>query len=42
MGKVRDFSKERKLLQQQGLAPSWLTTQGYQLLATKYINGALS
>lgn len=39
MGKVRNFSKERKSLQEQGLAPEWLTTQGYQLLATKYING---
>ena len=39
MGKVRNFSKERKSLQEQGLAPEWLTTQGYQLLTTKYING---
>ena len=37
--KVRNFSKERKDLQKQGLAPNWLTTQGYQLLATKYLNG---
>lgn len=36
--KVRNFSKERKELQKQGLAPKWLTTQGYQLLATKYLN----
>ena len=36
--KVRNFSKERKELQKQGLAPNWLTTQGYQLLATKYLN----
>ena len=39
MGKVRNFSKERKDLQKQGLAPEWLTSQGYQLLATKYLNG---
>lgn len=39
MVKVRNFSKERKSLQEQGLAPEWLTTQGYQLLVTKYING---
>jgi len=39
MGKVRNFSKERKDLQKQGLAPDWLTSQGYQLLATKYLNG---
>lgn len=38
--KVRNFSKERKELQKQGLAPNWLTTQGYQLLATKYLNEA--
>lgn len=36
--KVRNFSKERKELQKQGLAPKWLTTQGYQLLSTKYLN----
>jgi len=36
--KVRNFSKDRKELQKQGLAPNWLTTQGYQLLATKYLN----
>ena len=36
--KVRNFGKERKELQKQGLAPKWLTTQGYQLLATKYLN----
>ena len=36
--KVRNFSKERKEIQKQGLAPNWLTTQGYQLLATKYLN----
>ena len=36
--KVRNFGKERKELQKQGLAPNWLTTQGYQLLATKYLN----
>ena len=36
--KVRNFSKERKEMQKQGLAPNWLTTQGYQLLATKYLN----
>jgi len=39
MVKVRNFSKERKQLQKDGLCPSWMTTQGYQLLATKYING---
>ena len=39
MSKVRNFSKERKELQKQGLCPSWMTTQGYQLLATKYLNG---
>ncbi len=38
MQKVRNFGKERKELQKQGLAPNWLTTQGYQLLATKYLN----
>lgn len=38
MGKVRDFSKERKELQANGLAPMWMSTQGYQLLATKYLN----
>lgn len=39
MTKVRNFSKERKQLQKEGLCPSWMTTQGYQLLATKYLNG---
>ena len=39
MSKVRNFGKERKELQKQGLCPSWMTTQGYQLLATKYLNG---
>lgn len=38
VSKVRDFSKERKELQAKGLAPDWLSTQGYQLLATKYLN----
>ncbi len=39
MQKVRNFGKERKDLQAKGLCPDWMTTQGYQLLATKYING---
>lgn len=36
---VRDFSKERKEFQRNNEAPQWMSSQGYQLLATKYING---
>lgn len=39
MSKVRNFSKERKDLQKKGLAPNWMTTQGWQLFSTKYMNG---
>lgn len=39
MSKVRNFSKERKQLQKDGLAPAWMTTMGWQLFATKYLNG---
>lgn len=35
----RDFSKERKDLQEKGLAPSWFTTMGWQLFSQKYLNG---
>lgn len=35
----RDFSKERKELQEQGLAPKWFTTMGWQLFSQKYLNG---
>lgn len=35
----RDFSKERKDLQDKGLAPSWFTTMGWQLFSQKYLNG---
>lgn len=36
---VRNYSKERKDLQKQGLAPEWMTTMGWQLFAEKYLNG---
>lgn len=39
MSKVRDFSKERKDLQKSGVLPDWMTTQGWQLFSTKYMNG---
>lgn len=35
----RDFSKERKELQEKGLAPKWFTTMGWQLFSQKYLNG---
>jgi ribonucleoside-diphosphate reductase alpha chain len=35
----RDFSKERKDLQDKDLAPKWFTTMGWQLFSQKYING---
>ena len=35
----RDFSKERKDLQEKGLAPKWFTTMGWQLFSQKYLNG---
>lgn len=35
----RDFSKERKDLQEKGLAPNWFTTMGWQLFSQKYLNG---
>ena len=35
----RDFSKERKDLQEKGLAPYWFTTMGWQLFSQKYLNG---
>ena len=39
MSKVRNFSKERKELQAKGECPLWMSTQGYQLFATKYLSG---
>ena len=39
MSKQRNFSKERKELQKQGLAPAWMTTMGWQLFSQKYLNG---
>ena len=39
MSKQRNFSKERKDLQKHGLAPSWMTTMGWQLFSQKYLNG---
>jgi ribonucleoside-diphosphate reductase alpha chain len=39
MSKVRNYSKERKALQKQGLAPAWMTTNGWQLFSEKYLNG---
>ena len=36
---VRNYSKERKDLQTQGLAPDWMTTMGWQLFSEKYLNG---
>lgn len=39
MSKQRNYSKERKELQKQGLAPSWMTTMGWQLFSQKYLNG---
>lgn len=33
-----DFSRKRKSLQKEGLAPSWMTTGGYQLLHEKYLS----
>lgn len=32
------LSKQRKLEQSQGLAPDWLTTGGYQMLRSKYLD----
>lgn len=39
MSKQRNFSKERKDLQKQDLAPIWMTTMGWQLFSQKYLNG---
>ena len=39
MSKQRNYSKERKELQKQGLAPQWMTTMGWQLFSQKYLNG---
>ena len=39
MSKQRNYSKERKELQKQGLAPRWMTTMGWQLFSQKYLNG---
>lgn len=39
MSKQRNFSKERKDLQKQGLTPAWMTTMGWQLFSQKYLNG---
>ena len=39
MSKQRNFSKERKELQKQGLCPNWMTTMGWQLFSQKYLNG---
>lgn len=33
---MNKYSEERKQLQEQGLVPSWWTTQGYQLFKEKY------
>lgn len=35
---VPDFSKERKKLQAEGLAPEWMATAGWQLMKKKYLN----
>lgn len=35
---VPDFSKERKELQEKGLAPEWMATAGWQLMKKKYLN----
>lgn len=40
MSKQRNYSKERKELQKQGLAPQWMTTMGWQLFSQKYLNGS--
>ena len=39
MSKQRNYSKERKELQKQGLCPDWMTTMGWQLFSQKYLNG---
>ena len=39
MYKQRNYSKERKELQKQWLAPQWMTTMGWQLFSQKYLNG---
>ena len=39
MSKQRNYSKERKELQKQGLTPQWMTTMGWQLFSQKYLNG---
>ena len=36
---VRDFSKERKVMQANGTCPMWMTTAGWQLFSEKYLNG---
>lgn len=33
----KEFGKERKALQKEGLVPSWVTTPGWQMLKEKYI-----
>lgn len=39
MSKPRNFRKEKIDLQKQGLIPDWMTSNGFQLFATKYMNG---
>lgn len=39
MSKVRNYSKERKEMQNNGTCPSWMTTMGWQLFSEKYLNG---
>ena len=39
MSKQRNFSKERKQMQLEGVCPSWMTTMGWQLFSQKYLNG---
>lgn len=36
---VRNFSKERKKMQEDGVCPTWMTTMGWQLFSEKYLNG---
>ena len=39
MSKQRNYSKERKQMQLEGVCPDWMTTMGWQLFSQKYLNG---
>ena len=39
MNLYKQLSEERKELQKQGTAPSWMTTAGWQLMKSRYLHG---